>query len=179
MQLPLRALSFLALITAGVLAYTATPAEAGDGGNATARRLGVVTDLSGTTGCADTIPSAPVLMMTTSGSTLAGPYMTSLTVYSDGLVLMSEAIGISGSSAAAQTRISAETVQGLERDLREAGAFRICDQVRPVADLPLTTVTVFADDASSTSHTYSYWIGSTAQQSIGQIINDFVLLEVL
>ena len=47
------------------------------------------------------------------------------------------------------------------------------DQNLSVADIPLTTVTVFKGDTNAKAHTFSYWVGIKGYGQIAQIISDF------
>lgn len=49
------------------------------------------------------------------------------------------------------------------------------DQDLSVADIPLTTVTVFKGNTNAKAHTFSYWVGIKGYGQIAQIISDFAL----
>ena len=104
--------------------------------------------------------------------------MSSIAIYSNGLVILSEASGATGGSAAAQAVVGREQVQDLQRELRGLGAFRICDDQKTVADIPLTTVTVFHGEQSARADSYSYWIGTEEHQRVRDALQSFILEHV-
>lgn len=164
-------LSSLALVATSLLAYTAQPASA-DGVSVT--QVGGIQPID-SPGCFDSIQSSPVVMMTTAGGTLAGPQMSSLVVYSSGVVIMSEASGHSGASAAGQTFVDPVHIQDLRNELRGLGSFQLCDEQQTVSDIPLTTVTVFSGEQSARAHSYSYWIGTGEHQDVQDAIQSFII----
>ena len=114
----------------------------------------------------------PVLNFDVTGSTLLGPIHLRLTVYNNGLITASQC-GLNGSNSAGTTVTSPAQVAQLRKDLIEAGGMTLPDQSLIVADLPLTTVTVFRGSTNSRSHTFSYWASFAEYAPIAQIINDF------
>ncbi|MFT7076513.1 MAG: hypothetical protein ACJA0P_002530 [Planctomycetota bacterium] len=174
MKLSRLSVSTLTVIAASILAYSAQPASA-DGISASQSNGFQLVESSD---CFDTIQASPVVMMASAGATLLGPQMSSIAIYSNGLVILSEASGATGGSAAAQAVVGREQVQDLQRELRGLGAFRICDDQKTVADIPLTTVTVFHGEQSARAHSYSYWIGTEEHQRVRDALQSFILEHV-
>lgn len=164
----------LALASATLVAFAAAQGRSADTTSAEQRATSVPSS-----GCEDTIDSHPVLLRTTSGSTLFGAVLQSIAIYSDGLVVVSEAHGSKGASAATQVRVDPSLVEGLALSLREQGAFLECDEPPGPQDLPLTTTTVFGQGPDASSHTYSHRFGNDNQREIQSLVDDFLLLEVL
>lgn len=115
----------------------------------------------------------PVLIYNVTGSTLAGPFHRQVTVYTDGLVTGGECTGLFGSSSGGTTTVSAAQARKLQKDLVAAGGLKLGDKIQSVADLPLTTVTVFGR-GSTTSNTYSYFLADGDHAAVAQVIFDFV-----
>ncbi len=176
---PKLALSALALAAAAFAVASAPLAEAEGEVKATAASLGPHQQVTPSIGCSDWIRMNPVVMRTSAGATLLGPTMSSIAIYSNGLVVMSEATGTGGASAAGQTYIDPLLVAELSRDIQALGAFRQCDETQQVYDVPLTTMTVFGRGPDALAHSYSYWIGTEDQRAIDAMVRDFILLRVL
>ena len=94
------------------------------------------------------IDCEPVLFYDVTGGTLAGAVHMHLAVYSDGMSSISSSVEVAG-----LTRMEVETlyvppgrVTRLIEELVAAGALDMRDRVDGVADLPLQTLTVIADD---------------------------------
>jgi len=124
--------------------------------------------------CGNPIPVEPVVNFDVTGGTLAGPFHRRLTVYSNGAANVSTATTFPPSSDARTTNVSQSVVDDLRKALEDAGAFALCDQDISVADLPLSTVTVFEGGTDGTSHTYSYWLGIKGWSAPNQILVDFI-----
>lgn len=161
---------------AGAALFLGSPAEGADAANASAQRIASASDLGG---CPDTIPMAPVVMMTTAGYTLAGSTLSTVTVYSNGLVTTSAASGATGGASAQQTMTDPVAVARLASELRAVGAFRACDQSVQVSDLPLTTMTVFRSGPAARSHSFSFWIAEGDASLAEDVVLDFIAAQVL
>lgn len=118
--------------------------------------------------CADTLDQEPLLMFDVSGFTLTGVLHQHLCVYDNGVVSISSVSGgtplfplTNKADIAFVTPTQART---LHKQVVQAGAFQACDEPIPVADLPLTTVTVFrAGRTDDRAHTWSYFLPQTPQ----------------
>jgi len=115
----------------------------------------------------------PVLNFDVSGSTLTGPLHHRLTVYNNGLISASQCSGFSGANSAGTAFTTPALVEKLRRELINADGLSLPDQNISVADIPLTTVTVFKGNTNARAHTFSYWIGIKGYGKIAQIISDF------
>jgi len=119
------------------------------------------------------ITQEPILNWDVTGGTLSGPFHTRLTVYNNGLVTGSSCTGLGGSNSAGTAYASTAEVEKLRKELIDAGGLKLADQNISVADIPLTTVTVFKGTTDASAHTFSYWIGTGNYGKIAQIISDF------
>jgi hypothetical protein len=125
-------------------------------------------------GCPNVRAVEPVLFFDQFGATLGGPAQTSLRIYSDGTVLLdkipsrSPALGGGGLSRAARANIAAvrhvdreplgDPIDLLMAALLQLDVDGVCDDGQDYTDVPLSTVTAFADPATdSLAHTFSYW----------------------
>lgn len=172
MKLELSTLAALAL-AAAASAPAAPPAQ---GEIVSARRVADMQEIGGSAGdaCVDSIEVAPVLQMTRAGSTLLGPSMDSLMVYSNGLVIMCMQSPAGGGSSAQMFQVDPARISSLRFALEELEASRQCDARVQAYDLPLTTVTVFTGDADAKAHSYSYWIAEGGQRAVEDEIMSFV-----
>ena len=131
--------------------------------------------------CPNFIPVEPIVNYDVTGSTLLGPFHYRYTVYSTGFVTLSRQSAtplFEGEIAplgfgATTLSVPKEDVDQLKKDLRAAGAFQLCDQNLFVADIPMTTVTVFAGGTNSLAHTFSYWTGSGSYESVQEVLGEF------
>ena len=121
------------------------------------------------------IKQEPILNFDVSGSTLTGPLHSRLTVYNSGLISASQCSGFTGANSAGTGYATPAQVEKLRKELIAAGGMVLPDQNISVADLPLTTVTVFRGDTDAKAHTFSYWVGIKNYGTIAQIISDFAL----
>ncbi|MEZ5977000.1 MAG: hypothetical protein R3F34_02115 [Planctomycetota bacterium] len=120
----------------------------------------------------------PVVMYDISGYTLTGVYHLHLMVYDNGATSISRVSGgtpiFPMSNAADFTYVTKQRVKQLAKDLAQAGAFQLCDEDALVADLPMTTVTVFRGTMDAKAHTFNYWLPQTAGSAkVQQLIDDF------
>ncbi len=115
----------------------------------------------------------PVLNFDVSGSTLTGPLHHRLTVYNNGLITASQCSGFSGANSAGTGFTTPALAEKLRKELIDAGGLTLPDQNLSVADIPLTTVTVFKGNTNAKAHTFSYWVGFKGYAKIAQIISDF------
>ena len=125
--------------------------------------------------CVDSIRLAPVVQMTKAGDTLLGPSLSTVMIYSNGLVTMSSMDPLGGGSSAQMLHVAPQDVRDLEADLAEIGAASICDARITVYDVPLTTVSVSRGAADSMTHTYSYWLAEGRQADVESAILDFIM----
>ena len=116
----------------------------------------------------------PVLVFDVSGSTLTGPLHISYRVYNDGYIAGSECGGPFGVNSAGTAGASEAEVLALQKALIDAGGMSLPDQNLSVADIPLTTVTVFRGDTNARAHTFSYWTNDAEYAALGQVISDFM-----
>ena len=121
------------------------------------------------------IRQEPILNFDVSGSTLTGPFHSRLTVYNSGLITASQCSGFTGGNSAGTGYAAPAQVEKLRRELIDAGGLVLPDQNLSVADIPLTTVTVFNGGTNAKAHTFSYWVGIKGYGQIAQIISDFSL----
>jgi len=121
------------------------------------------------------IRQEPVLNFDVSGSTLSGPFHSRLTVYNNGLITASQCSGFTGANSAGTGFATPAQVEKLRKELIDAGGLLLPDQNLSVADIPLTTVTVFKGNTNAKAHTFSYWVGIKGYGQISQIISDFSL----
>lgn len=116
-----------------------------------------------TIGCANTLDQEPLVMFDVTGFTLAGLLHEHLCVYDNGVVTISRVSGGTPlfplTNAADIAFISPNDARNLHKTLTQAGAFRACDEQLSVADLPMSTVSIFRAGATDDRvHTFSYWI---------------------
>lgn len=138
--------------------------------------------------CTNTLPQEPVLMYDVSGFGLGGQIHLHLSLYSNGLASISSAPGgiifpeqTSGGFGgffdpkAEMVFVDPAAVAELAENLALAGAFKACDEDAIIADIPLTTVTVFRGETNSRAHTFSYWTPLSPQtQAVGTLISEFI-----
>lgn len=121
----------------------------------------------------------PLLTYDISGFTLTGVLHIHLAVYSSGTVSISSAGGGAGpfpyTTKADVAFLPIDQVQKLWSAVMQAGAMGICDINDNVADLPLTTVTIYRGTQNQAAHSYSYFIPSTTPAgNVHQLIQDFI-----
>jgi len=133
--------------------------------------------------CKNDLMVEPVLNYDVTGSTLLGPVHSRLTVYNNGLLTRSSTSGAvassfagSGSSGGTASTgfASPAAIAQLQKDLVDAGAFRLCDQPFVVSDVPLTTVTAFRGATDAKTHTFNYWLGIGDYAGVEQVIAAFI-----
>ena len=125
--------------------------------------------------CPNLTVHEPVVLYEVTGSTLAGPYDRSLVVYNDGLARLSSA-GDQGELGSAKLAfVSPEGAQALQRDLDQAGAFKLCDDSTTVSDVPLSTLTVFRAGSDVQAHTFSWWsTNEFPYEMTDKVLSDFI-----
>lgn len=114
----------------------------------------------------------PVLIFDVSGSTLAGPVHSNLSVYNNGRVSLAE-FSANGERRNLSTQIAGSDARALARALEVAGGSQLEDQVQQALDVPLTTVTVFDGETDALAHTFSYWIPSGDYGAIQELVDSF------
>ena len=183
--MPLSRLSIACLASAAVaasLTFTSSDADASENLSFSAQRHEQQQDISpgvpDEQGCFDRIAMSPVATMTTAGGTLLGPVMSTITIYSNGLIITSES-SHDGASAAGTAFVDPTFVEDLARTLRESGAFELCDQKYDFYDVPLRTVTVFSGGQDAKAHTYSYYFAEERYQQAEDAILGFLIENVL
>lgn len=144
-------------------------------GGATHKRLDQPITLEQSDQCIDAIQIAPVIQMTKAGNTLLGPSMSTVMIYSNGLVTMSSVDPRGGGSGAQMLHVDRRDVMDLQADLAEIGAGSICDAQTTVFDVPLTTVSVSRGASDSMTHSYSYWLAEGRQADVESAILDFIM----
>jgi hypothetical protein len=124
------------------------------------------------------IDQEPLVIYDVSGFGLAGPIHERLSLYSSGLASYSAAggfpqEGLDGS--AAFTWVPIADARALHARVIAAGALSLEDLPDLGADIPLTTVTVFASGEPDADHnTYSYTFADDGQAEVAFLINDFI-----
>lgn len=183
--MPLSRLSIACLASAAAaacLTFTSSDADASENLSFSAQRLEQQQDISPGVpdqhGCFDRIPISPVATMTTAGGTLFGPVMSTISIYSNGRIITSEA-SYGGASAAGTAFVDPASVENLAQTLRESGAFDLCDQKDDFYDVPLKTVTVFSGGQDAKAHTYSYYFAEDEYQQAEDAILGFLIENVL
>ena len=119
----------------------------------------------------------PVLFFETSGYTLAGMYHRRLSVYSDGTVSVSKVSGIPNHliKGADFSFISLSAIEELQESLIVARAHLLGDQKYNVQDVPLSTVTFFANTGPRTqSNTFNYFLPQGVWADVDAAIDDFI-----
>ena len=172
-------LASVVLATSALIAFTTAEADAADGHRLTSRRVNTLRDVSASTPCQDRLAISPVVMMTSSGGTLLGPSLSTITIFSNGLVTVSSATGFNGASSAGQALVDPQFVKTLRADLRAVGAHTACDQQYDVYDAPLKTVTFFRGGQDARAHTFSYWIPEAQFEVVDNAILGFLAEHVL
>ena len=127
--------------------------------------------------CENVFAVEPLVIFDVSGYSLGGAIHQHLAVYNNGLASISSASGIPSAVAGGSTFkfLPASEAFQLARDLYQAGAWNICDELVPVSDIPLTTITVLRGATNAPSHTYSYFVpGSPEAQAAAVILEAFV-----
>ncbi|QDU84796.1 hypothetical protein Pla163_19100 [Planctomycetes bacterium Pla163] len=130
--------------------------------------------------CPNTLDQEPLLMYDVSGYSLTGVIHQHLAVYDNGVVSISSVSGgtplFPSANKADITYIQPTAARALLKSLVQAGARQICDEDIPVADLPLTTITVFArGNTDDRAHTFSYWLPlSNESQTVSGLIQAFI-----
>lgn len=125
--------------------------------------------------CADSIKIAPVVQMTKAGATLLGESLSTVVIYSNGLITMSSIDPRHEGSSAQMLHVSPQDVLDLEADLAKIGAASICDSEITVYDVPLTTVSVSRGSADGMTHSYSYWFAQGSQVAVESAILDLIM----
>ena len=172
-------LAGVALVTATLFALNTRSADAADGPSIQATRIADAQSITPSAYCTDRIPVSPVVMLTRSGRTLLGGLqLSTVTVYSNGLVLSSFADGASGANGAGQAIVDPKAIEGLAADLRALGAHAMCDERFDVYDVPLNTITVFRGGQDARAHSFSYWVPSGEYLEVEQAITGFLLEHV-
>ena len=123
--------------------------------------------------CENLFAHEPAVVFEVSGSTLAGPVDTTLTVYTDGIVKISSA-SASGPGKAATAVVTADDVEKLRVALVAGSGLKLCDDPRIVTDAPLHTVTLLSGLQDAQAHTFSYWVGTDAYTVVDQRLQQFV-----
>jgi len=123
--------------------------------------------------CEDLFAHQPVVLFEVSGSTLAGPVDTTLTVFSDGVVKLASAPA-NGPGKSASAVVTPADVEKLRLALVTGNGLRLCDDPRLVTDVPLHTLTLLDGTQDSASHTFSYWVGTEVYATVDQRLQQFV-----
>lgn len=165
----------VALASATFLAFSVGTADAADGMRFRAAKLGDLTDASGGISVVDRIPISPVVLMTRSGPTLlGGNQLSTISIYSNGLITVSQADGASGISSAGQAFVDPGYVEDLQAQLRSLGAHRLGDARYDAYDVPLNTVTVFHGGQDARAHSFSYWVPDGPYRDVDDAILGFL-----
>ena len=173
-------LAALALASTSLFALSSLLATAADGPEVSVRRVASARDASGSRQCVDRLAINPVATMTCSGTTLLGGWqLSTIAIYSNGLVTVSQASGAGGASSAGHALIDPQYVDNLQRELRRLGAHTLCDERFDVSDSLLTTVTVFSRGQDARAHTFSYWIPTGEYQDVDDAITNFMTERVV
>jgi len=162
----------------GAEAAPAVQVQTGSGGSQPAFAL-----------CTNTLPQEPVLIYDVSGFGFGGQIHLHLSLYTNGLASISSAPGgvifpeaqtTGGFGGFFEPKaellyVDPAVVAQLAENLAAVGAFKACDEDAIIADIPLTTVTVFRGETNARAHTFSYWTPLSPQtQAVSTLINDFI-----
>lgn len=126
--------------------------------------------------CANDIDHEPVMFYGVHGFGFAGLINRQLAVYDDGFALYATVNGPFGQTVgdAGSTNVTKADIDQLKLNLRNAGAFQLCDEPSFAQDVPTSTVTVFTGETDARAHTFSYLIPLSAEtQAVSQIVSDF------
>jgi hypothetical protein len=126
--------------------------------------------------CANLVAHEPIVVYEVTGYTVAGQLVDrSLAVYGDGLARISAAEDGGGAGRARIAYLSPATAASLQRDLASAGAFTLCDDPFPVADMPMSTLTVLRGATDAKARTYSWWWAQqTPYEPAEQVLASFI-----
>lgn len=115
----------------------------------------------------------PILVVHLGGSTLSGPVAGSLLVYSDGQ-MMTSGLSESGGAVVGTTTLTSAQVAELRQRMREAHMQTLGDQTYFAYDVPITTVTAFADGAGQKANTFSYSLANGDYAAVHAAIQSIV-----
>jgi hypothetical protein len=152
------------------LAMVAISAPRGSAVAGDARGLGTMPAFS--------IDQEPLVIYDVSGFGLAGPIHHRLSLYSSGLASISAAGGFpqEGFDGTAEfTWVPAAEARALHARIIATGGLTLEDLPDLGADIPLTTVTVFASAEPNAAHnTYSYTFADDGHAKVATLIHDFI-----
>ena len=129
--------------------------------------------------CQDLLDQEPLVMFDVTGYTLAGLLHEHLCVYDNGVVTISRVSGGTPifplTDAADIAFVTPTQARNFHKQLVQGGALRACDEPLAVADLPMTTITVFHRGLTNDrAHTFSYWLPQSIEsQNASNIIAAF------
>lgn len=175
------ALTVISTLAATAIAAAFVPTAAGgdDGITLTSSQVAAQSEIAVTPDCLNRVRMAPVAIMTTAGPALAGPVTATTSIYSDGTVILSQFNAITGGSSVIRKQVPRAAVTNLQEDVLAFGALRQCDQPKRVADIPMTTLTVFTDGPTSIAHSVSYWLADGNLRFVEDRIVEFMNAQVL
>ena len=108
-----------------------------------------------------------------SGSTFAGPFHQHLTVYSSGFASIARATSF-GAADAQTAQVPEAAILQLKSDLDALGARTLCDIPTVIADVPLTTITVFSGATDARAHTFSFFLSIKQQGAAKALLESFI-----
>ncbi len=123
--------------------------------------------------CVNTIVHEPLFIYEVLGSSLIGPFDSTLTVYADGTLKLADAYAIDRGQCV-RTQTTPRIVNGLQQALFDAGGFALCDDTQIVTDVPLHTLTLLNAAENPTVHTFSYWVGDGDYAAVDALLANFV-----
>lgn len=115
----------------------------------------------------------PFLFYDVTGSTIAGPIHISMAIYNDGFVSYGST-SLFADSFVSTVSLPPATVLEFARELGQAGASTLQDNVSLSVDLPTSTVSFLRPVSGATANTFSFAPGGAGHGSVTQLINDFV-----
>jgi len=129
--------------------------------------------------CQNTLDQEPLVMFDVTGYSLTGIIHEHLCVYDNGVVTISRVSGGTPlfplTNAADVAFVTPTQARNLHKSLIQGGVLRACDEPLAVADLPMTTVTLFRSGRTDDRvHTFSYWLPTTVEsQNAANLITAF------
>lgn len=123
--------------------------------------------------CDNVIVHEPLFVYEVLGSSLIGPFDSTLTVYADGSLKLADAYA-TGRGPYARAQITPRAAAAMQQSLFKAGGFVLCDDTQDVTDVPLHTLTLLGGGQDATAHSFSYWVGDGDYAAVDTLIADFV-----
>ncbi len=123
--------------------------------------------------CPNVIVHEPLFIYEVLGSSLIGPFDSTLTVYADGTLKLADAYAV-GSGQCVRAQTTPRIAHGLQQALFDVGGFALCDDTQIVTDVPLHTLTLLNGVENPTAHTFSYWVGDGDYATVDALLANFI-----